>query len=124
MKTLKLILLLSILTFSLKAQTELAEEKIIDYKHIISNLYEFKKMNFNNYLIRVYIYDNGSGSAKLESSDESSTSILISKSEYGESEIPKFYIIRDLLNFKIKSIKEAQIEIKDKNTNKTIQYTY
>lgn len=84
MKKLKLILFFLLLTFSLKAQSVLSEEKEIDYKKIISNLYIFKKYKFNKFFIRVYVYDDGSGSANLEGSDESSTSILISKSEYGE----------------------------------------
>ena len=124
MKKLKLILFFLLLTFSLKAQNILAEEKKVDYKNIVYNLYEFKTYNFNNFFIRVCTYDNGSGSAHLAESDEASSSILISKSGYGEEEIPKFYVIHHLINFKIKSVTENQIKIKDKMGKRTITYSF
>ncbi len=124
MKALKLILFLSLFTFTVNAQTKLLQEKEVDWKNAFSNLYEFKIYKFDNYLIRIYVYDNGSGSANLEGSDESSSSLLISKTEYGEAELPTYYKINNLLNFKIRSVKENEIRVFDQNRKQIITYLF
>ena len=94
-----------------KAQIKLVELKTFDAKKVLSNLEEFKSYSFEKYSLMTYLFTNESGSAHIIGSDEVSSSILIVKSEFGEHEIPKFYMIKNILNPKILNIKENEITI-------------
>jgi len=122
----KLILTLLLLTCIMigKSQTKLIESKVFDAKMILSNLEEHKSYTFKNFYVMTYLFSNGSGSAHQEGSDEVSHSILIMKTEYGEHEVRKFYLIKNLYNISIKYVKENEITININNSKTDKKFSF
>ena len=113
MKTKIVIILVLILGISQIKSSLISSNKKIDFncEKILSNMVYFKSFKLENYVVRVVIYTNPSGSANIPESDEVSSNIIVMKNEYGENEPTQFFKFDNIYNPKVVSVKENKVDI-------------
>jgi hypothetical protein len=112
MKNIIIILLVSSLSISCKAQNIIPNEiKNSELNHFIGSIVKYQKSELKNNIIDCIIISNLSGSAGNSESDEVSNNIFISNCQYGELLDCKLYAIDNLININIESINENDTDI-------------
>lgn len=110
--------------FKSNAQEKLQNTDRVNYPEVINNLDSFYSYQCKNHFFKLYLFDNGSGSAEQRESDEVSYSILILKFPYGEHEKPETFMIRNLKNPKLLKVTEEKISVLEKTENKKRDFLF
>ncbi len=93
-------------------------------KNFLNSVHFYKNVKTKNFVYNIFIYDNESGSANFEGSDEVSSNLLITKSEYGENEKPKIYLIKNLIYPKFIKLNDKGILTIEYVNKKKIKQNY
>ncbi|MBH8556911.1 hypothetical protein [Hymenobacter negativus] len=84
-----------------QAKPKTVEVSNPDLKKILASIESVSTYKLSQAVAQVYVVGNGSGSAKLPESDETSHSLLVSVSEYGEHPASRLFKVGPLMNPKI-----------------------
>jgi hypothetical protein len=112
MKNIIIILLVSSLSISCKAQNIIPNEvKSPELNQLIGSIVKYQKNELKDNIVSCIITSNPSGSAGNPESDEVSNNIYISNCRNGELIDCKLYLIDNLININIESVIENDSEI-------------
>jgi hypothetical protein len=107
-----LLFFISVLSIGCKAQSlNFKEVKSSELNQLIGSISLYQRFELKENFVKAIITTNPSGSAGNPESDEVSDNIYVSNCQSGELLVCKLYVIENLINIKVKSVTEDDLNI-------------